>query len=135
MTDNEKEILLPLLKQRIPYDEDIFEEESVYEMALTQLLEDGRNILLSKLYPFEDYSSYTIPAHKYNWVLRCSVELYKLGDKIGVTSYAENGLSWSRFSDGLSNSLMTELISHVGIPKSATIEEINEEDVNGDDNV
>ena len=132
MTDNELNTLLPLLEKRIPYDEDIFESNELYEQALTQLLEDSRGILLSKLYPFEDYNEYAIPAHKYNWVLRCAVELYNLADKSGITSYAENDLSWSKFSDGISNSLKSELISHIGIPKNSPIEEIEEDTENGD---
>lgn len=116
MTNNELTILLPLLKERIPYDEVFFKDNSEWEIGLKNLLEDSKNILLSKLYPFEDYSNYNIPTDKYNWVLRCCVELYNLADKVGTTSYAENGLSWSRLSDGLSNSLTSELISHVGIP-------------------
>lgn len=117
MTNEEKEILLPLLKNRIPFDEDLFDSMGDWELGLTNLLEDSRNILLSKLYPFEDYYEYLIPLNKYNWIIRCSVELYNLADKFGVTSYAENGLSWSKFSDGLSRSLMSEVISHVGIPR------------------
>ena len=117
MTNEEKNILLPLLKNRIPFDEDLFDSMGDWELGLTNLLEDSRNILLSKLYPFEDYYEYLIPLNKYNWIIRCSVELYNLADKFGVTSYAENGLSWSKFSDGLSRSLMSEVISHVGIPR------------------
>lgn len=125
MTKDELKILLPQLERRIPFNNVFFIDEDEWEEGLTNLLEDSRNILLSKLYPFEDYSSYTIPAHKYNWILRCCVEIYNLKDKWGVTSYAENGLSWARYSDGLSKSLTSELISHVGIPKSnsTTVEE------------
>lgn len=126
MTNDELSILLPLLEVRIPYDEDYFEDNNEYVTALTNLLEDSRNILLSKLYPFEDYSSYTIPAHKYNWILRCSVELYNIADKMGVTSYAENGLSWAKYTDGLSKSLTSELISHAGIPKYTSTEDEGE---------
>ena len=117
MTNEEKAILLPMLKKRIPFDEDLFESMKDWEIGLENLLEDSRNILLSKLYPFEDYYEYLIPLNKYNWVLRCCVELYNLADKFGVTSYAENGLSWSKYSDGLSRSLMSEVISHIGIPR------------------
>ena len=122
MTNEELAILLPLLEKRIPYDEDFWESQEEYEEGLTQLLEDSRDILLNKLYPFEDYSLYLIPVNKYNWVLRCSVELYNNADKAGVTSYSENGLSWTKYSDGLSKSLMTELVSHVGVPRYETVE-------------
>ena len=47
---------------------------------------------------------------------------------MGVTSYAENGLSWAKYTDGLSKSLTSEVISHVGIPKYAPTETKTEED-------
>lgn len=136
MTEEEKKILLPLLEKRIPFDDVFFEDTTEWTLGLTNLLEDSRDILLSKLYPFEDFSSYLIPKERYNWVLRCSVEIYNLADKWGVTSYAENGLSWSRYSDGLSRALYNELISHVGVPKKAEeiIEDESEEDEEVGDN-
>lgn len=127
MTKDELKILLPLLEERIPFEEELFEDKDNWELILTNLLNDSKNILLSKLYPFEDFSSYLIPKNKYNWVLRCSLELYNLNDKWGVTNYAENGLSWAKYTDGLSKSLLSELISHVGVPRRTVIEEeINE---------
>ena len=123
MTNEEIEILLPLLEERIPFDEDIFETQENWELSLTNLLNDSRDILLNKLYPFEDYSSYLIPLNKYNWIIRCSVEIYNLADKFGISSYSENKLSWTRYSDGISRSLMNELISHVGVPKYSEVDE------------
>lgn len=126
MTTEELETLLPLLEDRIPFDEDIFETQENWELSLTNLLNDSRDILLNKLYPFEDYSSYLIPLNKYNWVIRCSVEIYNLSDKFGISSYSENKLSWTRYTDGISRSLMNELISHVGVPKPTIVEEETE---------
>ena len=123
MTQEELDTLLPLLKERIPFDEDIFEDNEKWELSLTNLLNDSRDILLNKLYPFEDYSSYLIPLNTYNWIIRCSVEIYNLADKFGISSYSENKLSWTRYTDGISRSLMNELISHVGIPKYSEKEE------------
>lgn len=123
MTKDELKTLLPLLEARIPYNEDFFGDEDTWEEALTSLLNDSRDILLNRLYPFQDYSSYAIPTNKYNWIIRCCVELYNLADKWGVTSYSENGLSWNKFTDGLSKSLMNEIVSFVGVPKKATIDE------------
>ena len=123
MTTEEIEILLPLLEDRIPFDEDIFETQENWELSLTNLLNDSRDILLNKLYPFEDYSSYLIPLNKYNWIIRCSIEIYNLADKFGISSYSENKLSWARYSDGISKSLMSEIISHVGVPKYSEVDE------------
>lgn len=116
---------LAALKVKIPYDEDIFESQENYENVLKDLLQDSRYILLETLYPFEDFSNLAIPKRYYNWQLRCCVELYNLADKQGITNYAENTISWTKLSDGLSNALMNKLTSKVGVPKPSDLEEIN----------
>jgi len=111
---------LEKLQVKIPYDEDIFGSNENYLIVLNDLLEDSKNILLETLYPFDDFEDYAIPNRYYNWQLRCCVELYNLADKQGITNYAENTISWTKLSDGLSNSLMNKLVSNVGTPKSKT---------------
>lgn len=106
------------LKVKIPYDEDIFESQENWVNVLTDLLKDSAYILLETLYPFDDFSSYLIPSKYYNWQLRCCVELYNLADKQGITNYAENTLSWTKLSDGLSNFLMNKITSKVGVPRT-----------------
>lgn len=108
---------LEKLKVKIPYDEDIFDSTENWVIVLTDLLNDSACILLETLYPFEDFATYLIPKKYYNWQLRCCVELYNLADKQGITNYAENTISWTKLSDGLSNSLMNKLTSYVGIPR------------------
>ena len=105
------------LKSRIPYDEDIFGSNANYEVALTELLEDSKSIALETLYPYEDISTMDLPTKYNNWQIRCCLELYQLADKSGLTNYAENGITWAKLSDGLSNFLMNKLISKVGVPK------------------
>lgn len=118
MTEEEKIAQLDKLKIKIPYDEDIFETNENYEIVLKDLLEDSQNILLETLYPFlDDFTDIEVPKAYYNWQLRCCVELYNLADKQGITSYSENSLTWAKLSDGLSNSLMNKITSHVGVPK------------------
>lgn len=108
---------LEKLKLRIPYDEDIFQNETVYEQVLTDLLEDSKNMCLSILYPFQDTTEISLPTRYENWQLRACVELYNMADRQGIINYAENGISWGKKSDGLSVSLMNELTSRVGVPK------------------
>jgi hypothetical protein len=105
------------LCNRIPFDENVFESQDAYERAIDELLEDSKFVALSKIYPFEDYSDMELPAKYKNWQLRASIELYNLADKSGIVSYSENGLSWTKSTDGLSDTLMNELVSNVGIPK------------------
>lgn len=129
MQEEELAIQLPLLQDKIPYDEDVFEEEDNWELILNDLLTDSKSILLETLYPFDDdlvIEETPIPPKYYNWQLRCCVELYNMADKQGVVNYSENGLSWSKLVDGLSNSLMNKLNSHVGIPKSSKDDESGE---------
>ncbi len=119
--EEEEDTQLNELEKRIPYDEDIHISQENYENMLNSLLEDSKEILLGKLFPFEDFSTYEVPTQYQNWQIRCCVELYNLADKEGITSYAENGLSWTRLSDGLSLSLMNQLISRAGIPNRSRI--------------
>lgn len=113
----EEQTQLDKLKLKIPFDEDIFMSLQVYEAVLEGLLEDSKNIALADLYPFLDWSEMDLPKNYYNWQIRASVELYKYDQFMGVKSYSENGLSFSRDSDGISKSLMNELVSKAGIPK------------------
>lgn len=112
---------LELLKERLPYDKDIFETNLEYEKVLSNLLEDSKYIALSLRFPFEeDYSNIPLPSKYYNWQLRCSKELY---DAIGIgnfKSYSENGISWTRDSSNISSDLKSEIISKVGYIKCST---------------
>ena len=123
MEEEIKNTQLDKLKDRIPYDEDIFENEINYLQVLNDLLEDSKFIALEILFPYEDYSEYELPSKYKNWQIRACIELYNLADKAGITNYSENGISWSKLSDGLSNKLMENLTSKVGIPKRKESEE------------
>lgn len=123
MEEEIKNTQLDKLKDRIPYDEDIFENEINYLQVLNDLLEDSKFIALEILFPYEDYSEYELPSKYKNWQIRACIELYNLADKAGITNYSENGISWSKLSDGLSNKLMDGLTSKVGTPKRKELEE------------
>lgn len=123
MTQEELAIQLPALKLRIPFDEAYFTDNAEYEQVLTDLLNTSKSILFDKLFPFDDTVEYLVPARRYEWQLRCCVELFNLADKAGLTSYAENDISWTKVSDGLSRHLMNQLISNIGVPKRKVEEE------------
>lgn len=107
---------LNLLKQRIPYDVNIFGDNATYEEVLNNLLEDSKYIALSIRFPYNtDYSNIELPSKYNNWQLRCSVELYGLLGKMDVLSYSENGVSWTRDSSNISKSLLTEITPKVGV--------------------
>lgn len=106
------------LKERIPKKVTGIEAEEDYESMINALLEDSKNIALSNIYPFGDWSEQDLPAKYYNWQIRASIELYNLADKAGIKSYSENGLSWSRQTDLLSAGLMEEITPRVGILKA-----------------
>lgn len=115
---------LAKLKVKIPYDEDIFGNNENWVTVLNDLLEDSQSILLETLYPFlDDFTNVEVPKAYLNWQLRCCVELYNMADKQGITNYSENSLSWTKLSDGLSNSLMNKLTSHVGVPRPTITED------------
>ena len=108
---------LDKLKSRISYDETNFQNIEDYETFLTRLLEDSKNIALSNLYPFSDWSEKELPKKLYNWQLRACSEIYNFLGKEGVISYSENGLSFSKLKDGLSSDLLDEIIPNVGFIK------------------
>lgn len=110
------EAQLEKLKRRISYDEDMFESQSNYNDILKDLLEDSMYIGLSILFPFEDFSEKSFPKKYYNWQIRCALELYNSRGTSNIASYSENGLSWTKFKDGLPQSLLNELIPKVGTP-------------------
>lgn len=115
---------LEQLKRRIPFDVDVFGNKTTYEMVLEDLLEDSKNICLSILYPFcDDFAEVELPKRFDNWQLRACVELYNLADKTGIINYTENGISWSKLSDGLSIHLLNAITPKVGTPKRTKLEE------------
>lgn len=108
------------LTHRIKYNKNKHGSLEEYTMIIDDLIDTSKFLTLSKVYPFIDnYDNLEVPSKYDNWQYRCCIELYKLGcSNIGsFTNYSENGLSWSKLSDGLPNSFMEEIISHAGVPK------------------
>lgn len=105
---------LDLLKERIEYDENIFTDNETYEKVLNRLLEDSKYVALSLRYPYQDYSSIELPKKYENWQLRCCEEIYNQIGNVGIKSYSENGLSWTRDSGYISYELRGEIEPLVG---------------------
>lgn len=122
LTEIEEEIL-DRLGQRISYKEEIFGNKRNYELILEDLLINSRNIALSRIYPFYDYSTKKLPIKYADWQYRCCIELYNLADKTGFKTYSENGLSWGKATDGISLELLNEITSKAGIPSKVKDEE------------
>lgn len=120
MTIQEQQSQLDKLKKRIPYDTNVFLDNDNYEDTLKQLLDDSESVALSDLYPFEDWSIKTLPKKLYNWQLRACKELYTYLGKEGIKSYSENGLSFSRIKDGLSQDLENEIMPNAGFISKKT---------------
>lgn len=116
---------LDLLKDRIEYDEIIFNNNQTYEVVLERLLEDSKYIALSLRYPYQDTTNMPLPIRYYNWQLRCAVEVYQAIGNEGIKSYAENGLSWTRDSGYVSYELRNEIEPIVGyiIPSDSEVDE------------
>ena len=114
----QKEILM----KRIPIEITGIDFIEDYENMIDALLEDSKNIALSIRYPFEDWSDLDLPRKYYNWQIRAAIELYNLADKAGIKSYSENGLSWSKATDLLSEGLTEEITPKVGVIKKKTTE-------------
>lgn len=105
------------LSKRIIFNEEIHGTQDIYKAILDALLEDSKYIALSTIYPFEDYYEMELPNKLLNWQIRACIELYNMADKAMFINYSENGLSFTKLTDGLSKTLQNELISKVGTPK------------------
>lgn len=116
LTEIEEE-MVSRLESRIPYSEKIFGTKVQYNQILEDLVVNARFVALSRIYPFKDYSSKELPKKYTNWQYRCAIELYNLADKKAFSNYSENGLSWSRLTDGISKELVDEVMPKVGIPR------------------
>ena len=119
LTEIEEDIITRLEK-RIPYNSDLFGERATYDLILEDLVINARNIGLSRVFPFYDYSKKTLPARYADWQYRCAIELYNLSDKTGFITYSENGLSWGKITDGVSKQLLEEITSKAGIPNKVS---------------
>lgn len=72
-------------------------------------LKRAKNTYLRLVFPY-DYSIDELPNDRAkDWQTKCAIELYNLGDDIGLISYSENGLSETRAKAGLSQDLIDEL--------------------------
>ena len=78
------------------------------------MLEDSKYVGLSLRFPYQDYSNIDLPKKYNNWQLRCAEEIYKGIGTVGIKSYAENGLSWTRDSGYISYELRGEIEPMVG---------------------
>lgn len=105
---------LDLLKERIVFEQTIFTDNETYEKVLSNLLEDSKYIALSLRFPYQDYSNLELPAKYYNWQLRCCEEIYNQIGTIGIKSYSENGLNWTRDSSYISYELRSEIEPMIG---------------------
>ncbi len=117
--DSER-LQVTLLKNRIPFNEKIFEDEEVYEKVINRLLDDSKFVALSIRFPYQDYSNMELPSKYKNWQLRCCQEIYQGIGTEGIKSYAENGLAWTRDSGYISYELRNEIESVVGYIKEET---------------
>jgi hypothetical protein len=117
-SEQNKPTQFDLLKERITYEEAVFGNIGIYNKCLNCLLEDSKYIALSIRFPFQDYYEIELPKKYNNWQLRCAEELYALIGKLNVKSYAENGISWTRDSGNISDSLKEEIIPCVGVIKN-----------------
>lgn len=103
-----------LLKERIPYDESIFESQEIYNQTIDRLLEDAKEDALSLRFPYKDTTDMELPKRYYNWQLRCAEELYNLIGSINIKSYSENGLNWTRDTAYLSTYLVNKIEPIIG---------------------
>lgn len=112
-----------LLKERIEYDKDIFTDNDTYTKVLNRLLEDSKYVGLSLRFPYVENWDIDLPKKYLNWQIRCCQEIYEQIGSIGLKSYAENGLSWTRDSTYISYELRNEIEPMIGYIKESDEDE------------
>lgn len=83
-------------------------------------LDDAEIVALNTLYPYDLTKTELDKTNKrlMNWQARCAIELYKAMERMGVQTYAENGLSVSFLSSLVSSELKLELTPpKAGVPR------------------
>lgn len=95
----------------------------LYVKVLKNLLEDSKHVGLSLRFPYVDDWDIDLPKKYLNWQIRCCLEIYEQIGTIGLKSYTENGLSWTRDSTYISNELRNEIEPMIGY-----IDEVDEND-------
>lgn len=83
-------------------------------------LDDAEIVALNALYPYDLTKTEIDKTNKRlaNWQTRCAIELYNASERIGVQSYAENGLSVQFLTGLVSSDLRNELTPpKAGVPK------------------
>ena len=86
---------------------------------LTLLIEMAIDLAIRKLYPFKDDTSEIVLSHKYDyWCVLAAKEMYQNLGNESIKSYSENGLSisYKELTNGVSNDLLNQLVSKVGVP-------------------
>lgn len=115
--DSVKDTQKTLLGNRIQYKEQVFTDVATYQKVLSRLLEDSKYIALSLRYPYKDFADMELPKKYQNWQLRCCEQIYQSIGTMGIKSYAENGLSWTRDGSYLPYDLLNEIEPIVGYIK------------------
>lgn len=106
------------LKDRIEYSKEIFSDYTTYKKVLNRLLEDSKYVVLSLRYPYQDFYDMEVPKKYLNTQLRICEEIYNGIGTVGIKSYSENGLSWTRDSGYISYEIRSEIEPMVGYIKS-----------------
>lgn len=91
--------------------------ESGKDALFSMLLRRAKAIALNILYPFQETLPEDLSTRYTDWQTRCAIELYNNLNTEGLISYSENQISWTKATDGISNSLKNELVPFVYVPK------------------
>lgn len=89
-------------------------EDDLFKLKLKQ----AKYIALETLYPFDKEITEIPERIAIDWQVRCAIELYNQIGYEGYSSYAENGLSFTKSGGGLvSKGLIDELVPKADVPK------------------
>lgn len=88
-------------------------QDDIFKLKLKQ----AKYIALETLYPFNKDIDILPTRIANDWQVRCAIELFNRIGEEGLTSYSENGLSYTKNTGLISKELMEELIPKADIPR------------------
>lgn len=106
--------------QRVKLNVGVGNEDTSLDDSLKEIIEQVIDRFYSLKYPFDfDIDDEDVPKRFNSWIVQASVSVFDSIGYANVRSYSENGvsISWQTMSDGISSSLINDLIPKAGVAK------------------
>lgn len=120
MEDTKKGLDRKKIFQRVKFNVGIDKDDTTLDESLKEIIEQVTDRFYSLKYPFDfDIDDEDVPKRFNSWIVQASVSVFDSIGYANVRSYSENGvsISWQTMNDGISASLINDLIPKAGVVK------------------